>query len=86
MRFEFKLRIGTVAIEASDWDNFVPFQLTVWRYDGSHGHSVCNLRWAKFSWHGWKDKAQIRFTCEPRIVTGRFILNEPEEEWDDIII
>lgn len=85
MRVEFRLRIGPLSIEASDYDYFVPFQLTLWRYNGSHGHSVCNLRWKSFTWHGWKDHAQIRFTCEPRIVTGRFV-PDPKDEWDDIVV
>lgn len=86
MRFEFKLRIGPLAVEASDYDYFVPFQITFWRYEDNHGHSICNIRLWKFSWHGWEDKAQIRFTCEPRIATGRLVLDEPEEEWSDIIV
>lgn len=85
MRFEFKLRIGSIAVEASDYDNFIPFQITVWRYNGSHGHSVCSIGWKRFNWHGWKDKAQICFTCKPRVVSGRFV-PDPEEEWDDIVI
>lgn len=82
MRFEFRLRVGSLAIEASDYGHFVPFQLTLWRYQGSGGHSVCNLRWNSFSWHGWRDRAQIQFTCTPRIGTVTF---EPEDEWDEII-
>lgn len=85
MRFEFKLRIGSLAIEASDYDYFVPFQITLWRYDGSKGHSVCNVRWGHLNWHGWEDRAQIRFTCEPRVVNGRFV-PAPEDEWDDIVV
>lgn len=91
MRFEFKLRIGPLAIEASDWDNFVPFQITVWRYrpDGG-GFSVCNIRWNKFKWHGWVEKNPIRFTCNPRIVdayrdvaTGKIVLKD--DNWQDVI-
>lgn len=82
MRFEFRLRVGSLAVELSDYGRFVPFQMTLWRYNGSSGHSVCNLRWNSFQWHGWKDRAQIRFTCTPRLSTIRL---EPEEEWDEII-
>lgn len=63
MKFEFKLRIGSLAIEIGDWDNFVPFQCTVWRYHPNGGsYSICNIRWNDFTWHGWKDKG-LRIEC-----------------------